>query len=191
MPPRLIRLDDAEPKPWRNGGGVRRDLLEGPGEGEECLWRVSVARIAADGPFSSYPDTVRWFAIIDGAGVRLVFPGEVKRITWNSGPLRFDGGEAPSCKLIEGPATALNLMLHGGAHGAITVANDAAPWRPEAAQCGLFTAVGGVCHDGEHNTELPGHALLWFDKAPRALSFIGGQRRGETLGWWLCASPAP
>jgi environmental stress-induced protein Ves len=56
MQPRLIRVDDAEPQPWRNGGGVRRDLLEGP-DAADWLWRVSVADIGADGPFSSYPDT--------------------------------------------------------------------------------------------------------------------------------------
>jgi uncharacterized protein len=189
MQPRLIRIDDTEPQPWRNGGGVRRDLLEGPEPGGDWLWRVSIADITADGPFSSYPDTERWFAIVKGSGVELRLETGLRRVLRNSEPLSFDGAEAPACRLIDGPACALNLMLRDGAHGSMALATDAAPWHPESAQCGLFTAVDGRCRADDHDTEVPGHALLWFDRAPRTLAFIGGQRRGATLGWWLCASP--
>jgi environmental stress-induced protein Ves len=187
MQPRLIRVDDAEPQPWRNGGGVRRDLLEGP-DAADWLWRVSVADIGADGPFSSYPDIERWFVIVKGAGVELRFGSTTRRVVRSSAPLSFDGAEAPSCKLIDGPACALNLMLRGGAHGSMGVATDAAPWHPKSDQCGLFTAVNGRCKFDEHETEMPAHALLWFDTAPRTLAFIGGQRRAATLGWWMCVS---
>jgi environmental stress-induced protein Ves len=188
MHPRLIRIDDAEPQPWRNGGGVRRDLLEGPG-GADWLWRVSIADIAADGPFSSYPDCRRWFALVKGVGVELRFGTRVERVMRGSPPLSFDGASAPDCRLVDGPAGALNLLLQGDAHGSMGIATDAAPWHPESAQCGLFTAVNGRCRYDDHDVELPGQALLWFDRAPHTLAFIGGQRRGATLGWWMCVSP--
>jgi environmental stress-induced protein Ves len=188
MVPRLIRIDDTQPQPWRNGGGIRRDMLEGPESGE-WLWRISVADISADGPFSSFPDTERWFAIVTGTGVDLRFDTRVQRVTRNGPPLSFDGGNAPRCQLIDGPASALNLMVRDGAHGSMGVATDAAPWHPNSAECGLFTAVGGRCKADDHETEMPGHALLWFDRAPRTLAFVGGQRRGATLGWWICVSP--
>jgi environmental stress-induced protein Ves len=184
MPPRLIRLDDAEPQPWRNGGGVRRDLIHGPAE-DDWQWRVSVAEIAANGPFSPFPGVERWFAVVRGAGVDLAFAGAMKRVTRNSPPLCFDGEAAPPCSLIDGPAVALNLLLRGGIRGALAVAMDAEPWRPEAAECGLFTAVGGVCKGGEHETEMPANALLWFDRPPPELRFVGGQRRASVLGWWI------
>jgi environmental stress-induced protein Ves len=188
MQPRLIRIDDAQPQPWRNGAGIRRDLLDGPGPGE-WLWRVSLADIAADGPFSTYPGTRRWFAVVKGVGVELRFGTRVERLVRGSEPLSFDGGDAPSCKLVDGEASALNFMLREGAHGSMGRATDAAPWHPESAQCGLFTAVDGRCKADDHETEVPAHALLWFDRAPRTLAFVGGQRRAATLGWWMCASP--
>jgi environmental stress-induced protein Ves len=164
-------------------------LLEGPGDGEDRLWRVSIADITADGPFSAYPGMQRWFAIVKGVGVELRFGTHVERVMRGAKPVSFDGDDTPSCQLLDGPACALNLMLGPGAHGSMGLATDAAPWHPHSAQCGLFTAVDGRCKFDDHETEVPAHALLWFDEAPGTLAFVGGQRRAATLGWWMCASP--
>ena len=68
----MIRVDasTATPVPWKNGGGVTRELLRLPaGSGEDWTLRISVADIAADGPFSPVPGITRWFAVLTGAGV--------------------------------------------------------------------------------------------------------------------------
>lgn len=60
--------------PWKNGGGTTQEIACGtapdaaPGAFD---WRVSVARIEADGPFSSFPGVARVIVLLDGAGVRL------------------------------------------------------------------------------------------------------------------------
>ena len=61
------------PQPWRNGGGVTRELLAWP-DGGDWRVRVSVADIDADGPFSAFPGVERWFAVLEGAGVALRSP---------------------------------------------------------------------------------------------------------------------
>ncbi len=48
----MIRADasTATPVPWKNGGGVTRELLRLPaGSGDDWTLRISVADIAADG----------------------------------------------------------------------------------------------------------------------------------------------
>jgi uncharacterized protein len=50
---RVIELAQVEPRPWRNGGGVTRELLAWPG-GDDWALRLSVAEIERDGPFSAF-----------------------------------------------------------------------------------------------------------------------------------------
>ena len=65
-----VRLADCPPQPWRNGGGVTRELLAWP-QAADWRLRVSVADIERDGPFSPFPGVDRWFAVIEGDGVEL------------------------------------------------------------------------------------------------------------------------
>ena len=109
----LVRLAEVPPTPWRNGGGTTRELLAWPGAHD---WRVrlSVAEVAQDGPFSSFPGVQRWFAVLGGAGVQLRLPDAQHRLTMNSAPFAFDGGMPVDCTLLDGPTQDFNLMTRGG-----------------------------------------------------------------------------
>jgi hypothetical protein len=74
MTPRLVTLAAVPPTPWKNGGGVTRELLAGRLRRRWTV-RVSVAEIEADGPFSSFPGVERWFAVLEGGGVALTIDG--------------------------------------------------------------------------------------------------------------------
>ena len=50
----VVRLEDAAPQAWRNGGGVTRELLTWP-NADDWIVRLSVADIEKDGPFSAFP----------------------------------------------------------------------------------------------------------------------------------------
>ena len=109
----MIRADasTATPVPWKNGGGVTRELLRLPaGSGDDWTLRISVADIDADGPFSPFPGITRWFAVLTGAGVRLVFPERVLNVRHGDSPLRFDGADAPGCTLLDGPTRDLKYV---------------------------------------------------------------------------------
>ena len=185
---RVIRVEDVPRQRWRNGGGWTRELLATP---EAPAWqvRVSVADIESDGPFSAFGGVERWFAVLQGRGVALTIGGVIHRLMPTEPPLRFDGAAAPGCRLIDGPTRDLNLMLRD-AHGAMARVVAGERWSPHASTCGLFAAVAGRCHADGAQVDVPADALLWFDRAPGALSFDAVAPTPEApIGWWLSATP--
>ncbi len=51
----IIRFADLKPQPWRNGGGVTRELAShSPKEGERD-WRVSIADVTKAGEYYAFP----------------------------------------------------------------------------------------------------------------------------------------
>ena len=197
--PRVIALADVPAQPWKNGGGLTRELLAWPSR-EDWAVRVSVADIERDGPFSAFPGVARWFAVLEGEGVRLAFAEGERVLRRGDAPLAFDGVAAPGCRLVDGPTRDLNLMLRG-ASGELVPAEAGRAWRPGAAACGLFAAVAGTCRD-EHGAaiDLPAFSLAWFDAAPASLSFeptpgVGAAtasavRGTAVIAWWIAATPA-
>ena len=110
----IIRLSDAVASPWRNGGGVTRELAAWPAGSADWTWRISVAEVATSGPFSRFEGVQRWFAVLGGNGVSLKLPGAEHRLTAASAPLEFDGAVAVDCQLLGGPTQDLNLMVRQG-----------------------------------------------------------------------------
>jgi uncharacterized protein len=108
-----VRLMDVKPVPWRNGGGTTRELLAWP-DVLEWKVRISVAEVAADGPFSNFEGIERWFAVLEGEGVRLSVDGQEHEILRGSAPLRFDGGARVHATLLGGPTVDFNLMARPG-----------------------------------------------------------------------------
>jgi environmental stress-induced protein Ves len=184
QPSSTLRTVDVAAQPWRNGGGVTRELLARP---DAAAWRlrVSVADVAADGPFSVFPGVTRWFAVLEGAGVVLTIDGVEHRCVAGGEALAFAGKAVTQCRLIDGPTRDLNLMLRG-LHGAMrrVVAGEA--WRPQAGECGLYATSAGSCRSlGRAEPEaMPAHALRWWPAAPDALAFDGA-------GWWLSIDAEP
>ena len=159
--PARIALADVAPQPWRNGGGVTRELLLWP---SDATWsvRISVADIAADGPFSTFPGVQRWFAVLEGDGVRLSLAAGDRRQVQSDPPLAFDGAEAPGCALLGGPTRDLNLMLHCGARGRMERAESGVAWSAIEPLRACYTAgparwQGGA---GKQTVSLPAHTLL-------------------------------
>lgn len=156
----LVRVDEVVATPWRNGGGVTRELLAWPAGGD---WRVrmSVAEVAQDGPFSRFDGVRRWFAVLDGAGVRLRLAGGAHELTRQSAPFEFDGGAATACELLAGATQDFNLMLRGaggrmrrvsGAHPA----DCAAGWL-----VAVYAAQGALLALGSDKLEIGPRTLAW------------------------------
>jgi len=182
--PRLIRCAGVAAQPWRNGGGITRELLTWP-PGPDWRLRLSVADIQADGPFSRFEGVQRWFVVLDGAGVELHIAGQPQHLTPTSAPLCFSGDAPTDCRLIDGPTRDLNLMLRGCAGGLAPVVPGQA-WPGDTAACGLFTASAGQCRAQGRNHPVSPMSLLWFDQPPGPLNFAcdgaGGPR-----AWWIWA----
>ena len=110
----VVRLADVQQSPWRNGGGVTSELVAWP-EKEHWVWRMSVAQIDADGPFSRFEGVDRWFAVLSGAGVRLDVDGRLYPLDAADAPLFFDGTSTTQCTLLGGSTQDFNLMVRQGA----------------------------------------------------------------------------
>jgi environmental stress-induced protein Ves len=109
----LVSLDTVQPQPWRNGGGVTRELLVWPG-GQMWKARISVADIASTGPFSRFDRVERWFAVLEGNGVDLRIGAGAQRLTSSSSPFCFSGEAPVDCALVDGPTRDFNLMATPG-----------------------------------------------------------------------------
>jgi environmental stress-induced protein Ves len=162
---RMIRAGDVPSQPWRNGGGLTRELLTWPASAPAWRLRISLAEVAADGPFSRFPGIERWFAVIDGAGVRLALDGEPHELRPGHQPLRF-GGELPvNCALIDGPTTDLNLM-HAGGRARMECVRSGVGFASPLPMRGLFTRLAGAWHaPGAAAVPLPARCLLWLEQA--------------------------
>lgn len=111
---RVVRADDAVAMPWRNGGGVTREYLVHP-SAEGFDWRLSVAEVAVDGPFSEFAGLDRILVLLTGAGMVLRF-ADAPSVTLSS-PLqhhRFAGEAAVHAALVDGRTTDLNLFWRRG-----------------------------------------------------------------------------
>ncbi len=95
--------------PWKNGGGQTTELLR-RGPREEYVWRLSVADIGVDGPFSRFVGMHRLISVIQGNGVRLDLGGHSSEVLAPFQTLNFDGGSEVECELLNGPVQDINLV---------------------------------------------------------------------------------
>lgn len=105
----IINLEQTPSSPWKNGGGVTRELVAWP-RNSNWDWRMSVAEVASDGAFSRFEGVQRWFAVLNGNGVQLQMDEAVHVLTVSSEPFSFDGAAAVDCKLLSGATQDFNLM---------------------------------------------------------------------------------
>ena len=167
-----VRTADVASQPWRNGGGVTRPLLVRP-RGDRWQVRVSVADVAANGPFSRFPGVQRWFAVLDGAGVVLTIGSTEHRLDAGSDAFSFRGDVAVRCRLVAGPTRDLNLMLSGVPGSMRRVVAGASRGDPRRASAASTRPRAGACDataPDEHEP-MPAHALRWWSEAPESLAF--------------------
>ncbi len=99
--------------PWKNGGGETFEIaVSPPGASLEGMdWRISMAVVASDGPFSSFPGVDRTLTILDGEGLQLdVGAGHDVLLSTDSAPLHFPADVPTSARLVQGTVTDLNVM---------------------------------------------------------------------------------
>lgn len=71
---RFIPKDQFVTTPWKNGGGVTHEIAT---DAPEWGWRLSIAEVARDGPFSRFDGMARILTVIKGAGLELHHAGGV------------------------------------------------------------------------------------------------------------------
>lgn len=113
QPPRILRAGDYRRERWRNGAGWTRQVHAQPATaaGVEWDWRLSIAEIDEDAPFSAFPGVERELVLLHGNGLRLRFDdGEVRELLPPHERMRFPGERALVGELVDGPTVDFNLM---------------------------------------------------------------------------------
>ena len=117
-----VRIAALSPVPWKNGGGITRNLaVEPEGAGfDDFLWRVSFAEVNARGRFSSFPGVDRSILLWRGNGLLLhTKDGGVVALSEDSDAYVFGGEEEIEAGLVDGPVTDLNVMVRRGVCSAV------------------------------------------------------------------------
>jgi hypothetical protein len=154
----LIQFAGLEPAPWKNGGGSTTELaIAPPGAGLDTFdWRISLATIGADGPFSQFTGVDRSLALVDGPGVYLDIDEDGRFALSEDEPLiEFAGESHVIASLAGGPTTDFNVMTRRErCHHKLgrRVLDGTSEFAPRGDVSILFLAEGdslAVCSDSE------------------------------------------
>ena len=113
---RVLRAVNYQRMPWKNGGGETIEMIVSPERAsfDDFDWRISMARVAAPGPFSQFPGIDRTLSVIAGHGLSLVVDGQTIALNRSSAPLRFSGDARVDSVLRDGAIDDLNVMTRRG-----------------------------------------------------------------------------
>jgi environmental stress-induced protein Ves len=104
----ILHPADFTTTPWKNGGGLTHEIARKDGDAG-FLWRLSIAEVARDGPFSCFDGYARILTVIDGAGIALHAPdGVLTALPLH--PVAFDGATPIEGRLLNGAILDLNLI---------------------------------------------------------------------------------
>lgn len=110
---RILRAENYRRMKWKNGGGETAEIAVFPENAglDDFGWRVSMATVASDGPFSAFPGVDRTLSVLDGEGIALDIAGRAPvTLTPASAPYGFPADAATGARLLGGPITDLNVM---------------------------------------------------------------------------------
>ncbi|QPF87327.1 HutD family protein [Bradyrhizobium genosp. L] len=114
---RIIRASDCRSTAWKNGGGSTTEIAVAPSGAslDNFDWRISMARVASDGPFSEFAGIDRTLAVVAGSKLALTI-GDAAPIVLDSdsSPISFAGDTPTSARLTAGAITDLNVMTRRG-----------------------------------------------------------------------------
>ncbi|MGO6881513.1 HutD/Ves family protein [Rhizobium ruizarguesonis] len=181
---RILRAGDHKRMPWKNGKGETVEIAVFPSDASinDFDWRISMAAVAEDGPFSIFPGIDRTLAILDGNGMVLDVAGNSPvLLTTASDPLAFPADVPVAARLEDGAITDLNVMTrrNGLTHTLIRIDVDgskAVPLPPST--CLLLCHRGALSfrRNGETGALAAGDALLIDDAAATMLKIDGEAR---------------
>jgi uncharacterized protein len=113
----IIRFASLKPEPWRNGGGVTRQLASQSGaesaQDGSWDWRVSIADVSKAGDFSPFPGMERVLTVVEGELLLLTVDGAEQPLE-KYRPFRFPGGAATQASLPTGDIRDLNVITRAG-----------------------------------------------------------------------------
>jgi len=181
---RILRTSEYRQMPWKNGGGVTTEIAIAPplASVADFDWRISMATVASDGPFSRFDGIDRTLTVLSGTGLVLEVEGETPvRMTPTSEPFAFPGDAATSARLIAGAVTDFNVMTRRGrwTHSVENLSMNGAHVLPVATEVlVIFCREGEITLDKSSVLHAHDAALIEASAYPAEISIAGS---GEAL----------
>jgi environmental stress-induced protein Ves len=140
---RIIGPEAFVTMPWKNGGGITHEIAKETRAGR-LLWRLSVAEVASDGPFSAFPGLTRILTVLSGAGLVLrTAEGVIEAMPLH--PVRFSGDLPVTGERVAGDVRDLNLIFDAERiAGSVTPVTGPFEAKGPVALC----AIAGLCLAG-------------------------------------------
>lgn len=132
--------------------GRTREIAVQPSgtDGDDFLWRVSIAEVDSAAPFSTFPGIDRQIVLLDGAGFTMTLDSErTHALTTPFAPFAFPGEAKVAVTLTGGLTRDFNLMLRREhARGGIEVWRDTGARTPDDDVVLVYCARGTIgCGD--------------------------------------------
>jgi uncharacterized protein len=111
---RIIRSADYPTRPWKNGGGTTRDIAVSPPSAslDAFVWRLSLAQVDRDGPFSRFDSVDRTLVLLTGA---MTLHEQGRRIDLvRHQPVVFEGERGIEATVAGGATLDFNVMTRRG-----------------------------------------------------------------------------
>ena len=146
---RIQRVDEHSAMPWANGLGTSYEVASDRNADGEWTWRVAIAPVVLDGPFSVMPGVDRELVVIEGNGMVLnvddesvkCMPGQV---------VRFSGDSVTIARLLDGPTVDLGLMtVRGSVTGSMLVVVDVG----DVTDSNVIVAIGDAVFEDENGRQ--------------------------------------
>ncbi|MFI6654664.1 HutD family protein [Streptomyces sp. NPDC050523] len=163
MTVRVLRADERPAVPWKNGGGLTREVASAPSRAgmSDFTWRVSLADVAEPGPFSRFEGVDPIITLVDGPGMVLTVDGTSHTVAERYVPFPFPGEATTDCRLLGGRLVDFNVMVRRGrATAQVEIVRDRV-----AVSAPAETTLLAVVLEGSAVFETSGLVLGLFDGA--------------------------
>lgn len=99
--------------PWANGRGVTTELhVHKCAQSGRMLWRISIAGVDSDGPFSHFQGCDRILALLSGRGINLRLADGTERQLLQALDFAAFPGDVPTyARLVDGPIKDFNIIV--------------------------------------------------------------------------------
>jgi environmental stress-induced protein Ves len=134
---RVQRIAEHRAMPWANGIGTSYEVASDRDASDHWSWRIAIAPVVQDGPFSPLAGVDRELVVIEGNGMVLDVDG--KSLECLPGQVvQFSGDATTFARLVDGPVVDLGLMtVRGSVSGTMNVAHPG-----DVVQCDVLVSNG-------------------------------------------------
>ncbi len=146
---KVQRFSEHRAMPWANGLGTSYEVASDRNADGKWTWRVAIAPVVLDGPFSKLPGVDRELVVIEGNGMVLEVDGESVEC-WPGRVVRFSGDSTTFARLVDGPVVDLGLMtVRDSVIGSMVVIADAG----DVIETDVLVAIGDAVFEDEHGRQ--------------------------------------